>query len=289
MNIKTNQEFQDEIANNIFPNGIYAGVSNQDYHSSPGISKSGLDLINKSPAHYQFATPRKPSAAMHIGTAVHTAILEPELFKRDYMLLENIDDKRKSEYKEAVKQFGKENVLIKQEASMIKGIQESINANPAASNLLNQEGYAELSFFATDENGILLKCRFDFLTESGLAIDLKTTQDASPYGFSKSTNEYRYHVQHAFYNHVYMLVTGNPLLSFVFLATEKESPFFNKPYTLTRESLEIGNYYMRKNLSAYTESAKTGHWPMPDNNLEELDLPSWAINQYEEEIEGEIK
>lgn len=64
--------------------GIYYGISNEDYHSGASISKSGLDLIAKSPAHYKAVidgiTVREPTKAQSLGTAFHEMLLEPDLF-----------------------------------------------------------------------------------------------------------------------------------------------------------------------------------------------------------------
>ena len=62
-----------------------------EYHAGPGISKSNLDLIRKAPAAYkhwletrdpQDAAP--PTAAQRIGSALHTAVLEPKDFSHRY-------------------------------------------------------------------------------------------------------------------------------------------------------------------------------------------------------------
>lgn len=70
--------------------GIYDNIPNDQYHSGPGISKSGLDLINRSPMHYQFATSaandNEPTPAQAIGTAFHALLLEPHLFAQTYCL-----------------------------------------------------------------------------------------------------------------------------------------------------------------------------------------------------------
>lgn len=70
--------------------GVYEGISNAEYHGGPGISKSGLDLIHRSPMHYNAvvtaANDRTPTPAQEIGTAVHMAILEPEEFAKTYCL-----------------------------------------------------------------------------------------------------------------------------------------------------------------------------------------------------------
>jgi len=288
MNIKSYKDFQNDAENGTL-NGFYANVPNEDYHKSPGISKSGLDLINKSPAHYKFAPPRKPSAAMHIGTAIHTAILEPVVFQKDYMCLENIDDKRKSEYKEAVKEFGKEFVLTASESANIKGMQEALTLNHDANELITSIEYAELSCYATDINGVLLKCRFDGLTTDGIAIDLKKTRDASARGFSKSVAEYRYHLQEAFYRYVYALAAGVPLERFVFIAVEDNAPYYSKVWQLDHEAANIGLHEANKDIQAYTIAYNDDYWPLPDGGTELLSLPSWKISQYEEELEQEIK
>lgn len=70
--------------------GVYEGISNAEYHGGPGISKSGLDLVHRSPMHYHAvvtaANDRTPTPAQEIGTAVHMAILEPEEFAKTYCL-----------------------------------------------------------------------------------------------------------------------------------------------------------------------------------------------------------
>lgn len=70
--------------------GIYSDISNEDYHRGPGISKSGLDLINRSPMHYKAvidaANDNEPTDAQALGTAAHAIILEPAEFAKNYCL-----------------------------------------------------------------------------------------------------------------------------------------------------------------------------------------------------------
>ncbi|USZ80567.1 exodeoxyribonuclease VIII [Serratia phage MQ-4] len=71
--------------------GVYSDISNEAYHSGPGISKSGLDLIHRSPLHFRFAydadNDDKPDTkAYFIGREIHSLVLEPELFYREYAL-----------------------------------------------------------------------------------------------------------------------------------------------------------------------------------------------------------
>lgn len=70
--------------------GVYEGIPNAEYHSGPGISKSGLDLIHRSPMHYHAVVTaendRVPTPAQELGTAAHALILEPEVFTATYCL-----------------------------------------------------------------------------------------------------------------------------------------------------------------------------------------------------------
>lgn len=70
--------------------GVYEGIPNAEYHGGPGISKSGLDLVHRSPLHFNAvmtaANDRTPTPAQDLGTAVHMAILEPSEFAKTYCL-----------------------------------------------------------------------------------------------------------------------------------------------------------------------------------------------------------
>lgn len=70
--------------------GVYEGISNAEYHGDPGISKSGLDLIHRSPMHYHAVVTAEndhtPTPAQELGTAAHALILEPEVFTATYCL-----------------------------------------------------------------------------------------------------------------------------------------------------------------------------------------------------------
>lgn len=70
--------------------GVYSDISNDDYHHGPGISKSGLDLIRRSPLHYKAAidstNDNQPTTAQAIGSALHMLVLEPAEFVKHYCL-----------------------------------------------------------------------------------------------------------------------------------------------------------------------------------------------------------
>lgn len=263
----------------------------ESYHGSFGVSKSVLDRFNKSPAHLAYGAKREPTRAMTIGTAIHTALLEPHEFESRYCLLRDVKDRRQSEYKEAVKVHGEEYVLVGHEADKVAGMQESVFAQPEAAKMLSMEGNAEVSAYIEDpETGLLIKCRYDLLAGSyqPVMVDLKKTRDASPEEFSKSVYNYRYHVQDAMYSYIFELINGYAPQPMQFVAVEEEPPHCAMVYELDEETRMIGYAEMRRNLNRYAECVAADEWPGYDNPRQTIGLPGWAIAKYENEAEVQL-
>ena len=57
-------------------------MTSVEYHAHKAVSKSDLDLINRSPLHYYNAKqkPNEQTEAMLFGSVVHKMILEPDTF-----------------------------------------------------------------------------------------------------------------------------------------------------------------------------------------------------------------
>lgn len=261
-------------------------MPNEAYHAYEGISNSGLNLVARSPAHYAHAAPRTSTRAMEIGTAFHTALLEPDRYATEYMTVEGVNDRRKSEYAQAAKTYGKDKTLTESEGASVAVMQESIRANSAAREIIDQPGHAELSAFVEDpETGVLMRCRFDWLTESGIALDLKKTQDSRESAFSRSIWQYRYHCQHAMYSHVYEMITGKPLQAFKFLAVEEQPPCANVVYQLDDIAAKYGHQMYREALLAYAEAEQSGHWAAYGVESDLISLPEYALLMLESEEE----
>lgn len=266
---------------------ITTDLTNEQYHASEPISKSGLDLIARSPAHWFHQERAEPSRAMIIGSALHAAILEPDAFASQYMLLRNVSDRRASEYKQAVAVHGADFVLTGKEADYVAGMQESVRVHPYLRDVLNREGRSELSVLTTDPvTGVQVKCRFDWLTDDGLPLDLKTTQDARPDAFARSVANYRYHVQAAFYSDVWEWETGERLQRFEFAALEKAMPHAVAVYRLDDEAIAEGRRLYREALNLYADCLERNEWPAYAGEPQPLSLPPWAIEQEQLDWDG---
>lgn len=280
-------DYTPELAQAHLMGGYVRNMPNDVYHARPEVSKSQLDLIARSPAHFAYSSPREQTRAMVMGSALHTALLEPERFAQEYMLLRDVKDRRASEYKQAVKVYGADNVLTGPEAVNVAGMQEAAYSNEIAGRLLRAAGEIELSGFALDpDTGCKCRHRFDkLIVDQGIAVDIKKTRDARPWAFSKSVHEYRYHVQRAYYAAQYEWITGEPLREFWFIAIEEQSPHSVMCYQLDDDALAIGRHLYMQDMAAYVECIDKNYWPgyVQDDTI--LSLPGWVLSQYESELE----
>ena len=282
MNIIEYKDFTPEQA----ANGCFViGMPEDEYHSHDSVSKSMLDLVNRSPAHLAYAQKREPTRNMAIGSAIHCAVLEPQRFEQDYMVLHGINDRRKSEYREAVKARSADLVLTGNEGDNVLGMQAAIQLNQTAQAALELGGYAELSAFVMcPDTGVQLRCRYDWVSLINHdCIDLKKTQDIRYDAFQKSVANYRYHVQDAFYSYVYQLITDSKL-RFRFLTVEEQQPHANKLYELDTEAKQVGARRFKDDLATYKQANESGDWQGIAQDDELLSLPMWALDE-EDEVE----
>jgi exodeoxyribonuclease VIII len=282
-------------------NGIYSHISNADYHGGQGISKSGLDLIGRSPLHYWNAylnpnrEPRKSTPAMLLGTLIHTAILEPDLFDKQYIAMPDFN-RRTNEGKASAAAFEAEiaasGKMACQEADLVraKTIAEAVYAQPLARKLL-MKGQAEQSIYWTDEEtGVLCKCRPDFLADFDqvgfpvqFIVDVKSTADASPEEFKRSAYKWKYHTQAAWYLDGVEAATGVRPDSFIFLVVEKDPPFAVAFYFADEDQLLAGRALYRKQLRTFAECAASNTWHGYEAKVLPLGLPRWADIASEDE------
>lgn len=261
--------------------GVYDCYTNAKYHGELGVSKSDLDLIHRSPAHYyaSLTEPSESTVALKMGTAVHSAVLEPERFEADYCVISG--DKRKKEVKEKIaeaEESGK-TILDLETYNAVNDMRQGVLSSVIATKLLNG-ALKEHSIFGEIDD-VRVKCRPDgWRPEQKLLFDLKTTEDASPQGFARTVAKYRYYVQDAYYRHVVASVTGDDPdeLTFIFIVVEKKPPYAVALYTLDELSKLQGWVEAREDLKTYREACETRVWRGYSPRIETISLPRWAVN-----------
>lgn len=232
----------------------------------------------QSPAHYQASLKEshEPTKAMLIGSAVHAAVLEPDLFASEYIAWSGADKRTKIGKEEwaQVEASGK-NILSMDDYCNVSAIAKAVRQHETAGKLL-KEGTAEVSLF-TEIEDVPSKCRMDWL-RPGVIVDLKTTDNASPTGFAKSISNYSYDIQAAWYLDCCQSA-GLDIETFVFVAVEKAPPYAVGLYELDYASLDVGRSKYQRALSLWKHCAAIDEWPGYSDDIITLQLPAWAMRE----------
>lgn len=272
--------------------GVYHGIDIDAYHSGPGISKSGLDLIAKAPTHYyaKYLDPNRPeddkqTTAQLDGELAHCAILEPDEFSKRFVVGPDVSRATKA-WKEFVEAHPGLTAIKPDQYKAAWSQAASVNRLPEIAAALSN-GKPEVSaYWIDEETGLLCRCRPDFVHEVGdsgvILVDVKTCGDARPSEFTRQIARMRYHVQNAYYSDGYAIASGLPVLGFLFASVEMEYPYAASAIMLDEDSIEQGRKDYRRALDTYAECLSSGSWPAYGDEVHLTRLPGWAFDDEEE-------
>jgi hypothetical protein len=271
------------------------GLSNEDYHHLKAVSPSQIKALKRSPLHYfdQFLADdrekKPPTASMLKGTALHTAILEPELWDTTIAVPPHAFDRRTKVGRERAEAFEAESagriVLSPDDADEVRRMADAVRRHPAARFLLDLPGRREASYTWTDEaTGLECKTRPDWHSLDGrIVVDVKTAADASRAEFARSIANFDYHVQAAWN----LDAQGGEL--FLSLVVENTRPYGVAVYPASEAMLEAGRRRIwggpcprtgepiKGAMQVLAECWKTGQWPGYGDAIQEpIELPGWV-------------
>ena len=287
-----------------FP-GIAHGIDIDVYHSMPGISKTGIDAVNRSPAHYfgwhldPMRPPPKDRSGQLEGTLAHCAVLEPAEFAKRYATVPPNAPRRPTEaqwnaknpspesvsamgwWSEFTERTGGKAIITPTQYETAMRQAQSIRSLPEIAEAL-ERGKSEVSAMWIDPiTGEPCRCRPDWVSDFGarrvVLLDVKTYSDASAAEFARQIARKRYHVQDAFYSDGYASATGVDVMGFIFVAVESEWPFQANAMMLGERSREQGRVAYQRNLATYSSCRKRGLWPGYSEAIQLIELPSYAM------------
>lgn len=267
---------------------IKKNLSFKAYTEMEGVNNSKLSLLKQCPQKYLYFLDhnREDSPALALGRAIHTAVLEPENFNKEFFCLPDIDRRTKAgkdEYNRLSSENSSKTVLKADEFNRALEIATAVRSNASVMKLLDG-CETELSIDWNDpETGLKCKARLDAYNQRlSTTIDIKTTTDASSKGFPRKLFAYGYHRQAGFYLDG-LRCNGLPARHFVFVAVEKDPPFAVGIYRLTDDVIALAqkeNTHLLQKLKACEQSGK---WPSYTDGIEDISIPAYAIDQLEGE------
>lgn len=262
--------------------GKYYSVPHETYLSIPYLSAHGIVTISrKTMKHFAAEQPREPTAAMKFGSAVHYAILEPELFRHKVFAQPDVDKRTKAGraiWDNFAASLSDGAIVLPQEQyDAALACAESVRAHRTANRLL-ANGDSEVVFIHKEANtGMMLKARMDFICRDLPAIvEVKTAADASPSAFGQAAGKYGYHIQAALYREIVMQ-TGGGICDVVFIVIETEPPYCVAVYSLDDDTMQHGLNICMAAIEKYKKSLETNYWPGYPDEITELRIPGYYL------------
>jgi hypothetical protein len=276
--------------------GLNPNIPAADYHAFDAVSNSRLGKLADSPAHFRYHcdNPEEKTEPMILGSAMHSYLLEPELFDKEYVFRPAGLDMRRTADKEHIERMKREHpgkeILKPEYRETLEAMAASIAANKCASALLNRDGDVEMSLLWKDpEHGVLIKSRLDFyaqVEDRPTIIDLKTTQDASAKGFATSLYRYGYYRQAPLYLDGMSRILGFDHTRFIFIVIEKEPPYAVGVYEIDHQAISAGRQDYKRLLALYNKCKEKKEWPSyaEADEPQLITLPLWAFRELEIEV-----
>lgn len=250
-----------------YPDGVHI-ISNDEYHSSEGLSRSGLWQFKKSPHHYwseylsgtREQTPPTPS--MVIGELVHCMSLEPEQLVERYAVAPEINKRTKegkAQWDEFEQSVVERVVITQQQYDVAQEMSINLRKNDTF-NLLVDDALIEKSIYFTHEStGLQCKVRPD-VWQSNIVADLKTTADASYRAFQLSAYKFGYFLQAGMIKEALRSV-GENLEKFVIVCVENQKPYATALYILDDAAVEYGVNLFNTLMDKFKACHDKNEWP----------------------------
>ena len=266
-------------------------MTNAEYHRDKAIGSSGLKLLfERSPFHYwaEYLDPdrvrKPPTPAMQFGTALHTAVLEPDQLTQTVAVVPSDAPTRQSKAgKEWWDAWAKDHAgmitLPEQDYVRLLRTRDAVLNHPIAGPLLEGAVVEESILWTDPGTGAACKARPDARNpRHRLLLDLKSTDDASKAAFQRTIATYRYGLQAAWYTDA--VAQADPQQArhgFAWIAAETQAPHGVAVYLCGRPTYLWGRAACDRSLATYAQCRATGHWPSYPLQVQEIDMPRWAL------------
>ncbi len=249
------------IANTKTGPGIYHKMPRDLYDMIDALNPSRVKAVRKSLKHFHHGlnNPKTQTPAMLIGSAMHTAILEPDEFARRYVLW-NGGHRRGGDwiaFRDANETY---DILDADDYDACLAMRDAVMACPEAAALIAQCPHRESSLVWQDPwTGLLCKGRPD-LFGGKILPDFKTTADVSERKFTRIGGDLAYIVSVGAYADG-LEFNGHPIDAAQFIAVESKPPFDVVIYAIPEEVLRKGREEWRDSLKRIKLAMDTNCWP----------------------------
>jgi len=263
----------------------------EELKNMPHLRSTYIREFRKSPRHYFLREDIQETPSMKLGTAFHTALLEPEKYQKNYVEIPSFEKKSKyqtltiKEQLERWKEENKDSVTISSEdRDKVKMMLASCLDNPIINKIVNNEhALIEKEFYMVKDEICYTGTPDIIIPELNLVIDVKTTTDASPNKWSKAIHDREYMIQAALYIDAMNAIFGKEFNRFIWVVVENKHPYSAMTYFAEPSLLDLGRNLILNASSDFKNCLLENNWPSYKTGLVPCSLPVYAWSQYESE------
>lgn len=238
--------------------GLHAEMPMSVYRKAPHLANSEAQIFETNPASYQWnknapSDPLKVNSA-DFGTALHTALLEPELLE-DSIIVSGTKGRTAEAFVKLQRQHEDKIVLTETEYDQIQVMAESAYCDPMFAKALNAKGLPEASIFVTDpRTGLDLKIRPDKIIgeDQPMFGDVKSAADLDEWRQDKPwlnpLFKFGYGFTAAYYMYVGSIHYGFEMQKYTFLVVSKSASLGKYPvsvFVITKDELIEYGFWQR--------------------------------------------
>ncbi len=216
-----------------FKEGIYENIPFTEYRAIEAYSSHDLMTVDRCPYTWKNKKELVETPALLEGRVQHNVFLEHHNFNQEFVIQPDINRRTKAgkeEYAEFIAGIGNLTPITHEMYDTCMERREVVN------DYIPQADHSVELTICYTFNEQPFKSRLDW-HDGTYAWDLKTCRDASPNGFKRAINMFRYHMQAALYLYA-CRASGLKTDGFYFLAQEKQHPYPYGVYTLSDEALK---------------------------------------------------
>ncbi len=247
--------------------GFHPGLPMDRYLEIDAMGSGRLEWLATSPMHYRYmlGQERVETAAQHLGTALHTAVLEPDLFQNRYapepleVAAGNVKPRATKAYKDAVADIEQGGFIVLRDDAMakVRAMAAAIRVHADVARLLKVAPEREVTML-WEREGRLCRGRADLLG-NGVMADIKTTRslkDFSPWAVTKLG----YFRQGAWYWDGAAKL-GRPIEFFYFIVVESSPPHDVAVFVLAPDAIVCGLTDCDRLMAKLATCERTDRWP----------------------------
>lgn len=239
---------------------IHYAMDMKEYHASGAVGSSRaklvLDSIQLFKDDVDGLIEHTPTKAMQFGTLVHTAVLEPDVFRQITTTAGPINPATNKPYGSDTKKFAEWQEANPGMTVVDPALYVMMDRMPLeVHDFLSRPGAAESSVFTADD-GVSIKCRPDKLVGESI-YDLKTISDID--AIDAHIRSYRYWFSAAWYRRCMKIETGQDH-TFTLIFAESKPPYRWRIVDLSPEFIEEGDYYVGDVLKKLARAQELNDW-----------------------------